>query len=394
MPRALKILIIGMFINVTGASFLWPLNTIYIHNHLGKSLTVAGIVLMLNSGASVAGNLCGGFLFDKIGGFKSIMLGIMITLASLLGLVLFHQWPVYIWLLIIVGFGSGIVFPASYAMAGAVWKEGGRRAFNAIYVAQNAGVAVGSALGGMVAAYSFTYVFLANAMLYVLFFLIVFFGFRNIKTGNASQVSVLDYEPVSSRTKFTALLILSGGYVLGWIAYSQWSTTVASHTQSIGMPLSLYSVLWTVNGILIVAGQPLIGAVLKKWSGALKTQMVIGFCIFIVSFGVLLSAKQFPMYLTAMVILTIGEMLVWPAVPTIANQLAPKGKEGFYQGFVNSAATGGRMIGPLLGGVLVDQYGMSVLLLILMVLLVVSIAATVLYDKRLKTVNKQNVQVR
>lgn len=52
------------------------------------------------------------------------------------------------------------------------------------------------------------------------------------------------------------------------------------------------------------------------------------------------------------------------------------------------------MIGPLLGGVLVDQYGMSVLLLILMVLLVVSIAATVLYDKRLKAVHKQNVQVR
>jgi 23S rRNA A2030 N6-methylase RlmJ len=33
--------------------------------------------------------------------------------------------------------------------------------------------------------------------------------------------------------------------------------------------------------------------------------MVIGFGIFIVSFGVLLSAKQFPMYLTAMVIINI-----------------------------------------------------------------------------------------
>ncbi len=124
MPRALKILVIGMFINVTGASFLWPLNTIYIHNHLGKSLTVAGLVLMLNSGASVAGNLCGGFLFDKIGGFKSIMLGIAITLASLMGLVFFHDWPTYIVLLTIVGFGSGVVFPASYAMAGSVWPEG------------------------------------------------------------------------------------------------------------------------------------------------------------------------------------------------------------------------------------------------------------------------------
>jgi len=62
MPRALKLLVLGMIINVTGASFLWPLNTIYIHDHLGKSLTVAGFVLMLNSGASVIGNLIGGSL--------------------------------------------------------------------------------------------------------------------------------------------------------------------------------------------------------------------------------------------------------------------------------------------------------------------------------------------
>ena len=40
-----------------------------------------------------------------------------------------------------------------------------------------------------------------------------------------------------------------------------------------------------------------------------------------------------------MVILTFGEMFVWPAVPTIANKLAPEGKQGQYQGFVNSAST-------------------------------------------------------
>ncbi|WP_340639678.1 MFS transporter [Bacillus atrophaeus] len=383
MPRALKILVIGMFMNVTGASFLWPLNTIYIHNHLGKSLTVAGLVLMLNSGASVVGNLCGGVLFDKIGGYKTIMLGIVITLVSLLGLIFFHQWPYYIWLLTIVGFGSGVVFPASYAMAGSIWPEGGRKAFNAIYVAQNAGVAVGSALGGAVAAFSFTYVFMANAMLYAVFFFIVYFGFRNIQSKQAAQTSILDFEPVSSRVSFTALMILSSGYVLGWVAYSQWSTTIASHTQSIGMSLSLYSVLWTVNGILIVLGQPLVGFLVKKWAESLKAQMVIGFVIFIMSYGILLAAKQFHMFLAAMIILTIGEMLVWPAVPTIANKLAPKGKEGFYQGFVNSAATGGRMIGPLFGGVLVDKYGIHVLVIALMVLLLASIVTTVIYDRRL-----------
>ena len=74
MPRALWILMIGMAMNVTGASFLWPMNTIYVHEQLGKSLSVAGMVLMLNSGASVAGNLVGGILFDKIGGFQSMMI--------------------------------------------------------------------------------------------------------------------------------------------------------------------------------------------------------------------------------------------------------------------------------------------------------------------------------
>ncbi|MCG8396568.1 MFS transporter [Bacillus atrophaeus] len=390
MPRALKILVMGMFMNVTGASFLWPLNTIYIHNHLGKSLTVAGLVLMLNSGASVVGNLSGGVLFDKIGGYKTIMLGIVVTLVSLLGLIFFHQWPYYIWLLTIVGFGSGVVFPASYAMAGSIWPEGGRKAFNAIYVAQNAGVAVGSALGGAVAAFSFTYVFMANAMLYAVFFFIVYFGFRNIQSKQAAQTSILDFEPVSSRASFTALMILSSGYVLGWVAYSQWSTTIASHTQSIGMSLSLYSVLWTVNGILIVLGQPLVGFLVKKWAESLKAQMVIGFVIFIMSYGILLAAKQFHMFLAAMIILTIGEMLVWPAVPTIANKLAPKGKEGFYQGFVNSAATGGRMIGPLFGGVLVDKYGIHVLIIALMVLLLASIVTTVIYDRRLPSSDDAN----
>lgn len=85
-----------------------------------------------------------------------------------------------------------------------------------------------------------------------------------------------------------------------------------------------------------------------------------------------------------MIILTVGEMFVWPAVPTIANDLAPKGREGFYQGIVNSTATGGRMIGPVLGGMLVDLWGMSMLFTVLAVLLIVSIFTTVIYDRKLE----------
>ena len=41
--------------------------------------------------------------------------------------------------LVLLGFGGGMIVPAIYAMAGAVWPNGGRQTFNAIYLAQNIG---------------------------------------------------------------------------------------------------------------------------------------------------------------------------------------------------------------------------------------------------------------
>jgi MFS family permease len=385
MPRSLWLLVIGTVINVMGSSFLWPLNTIYIHEHLGKSLTVAGIVLMLNAAATVVGNLVGGVLFDRIGGFKSIILGIVITLVSVVTLMFFHEWPIYIYLLIFIGFGSGIVFPATYALAGTVWPEGGRKAFNVIYIAQNVGVAVGASLGGIVASISFQYSFVANAVFYVVFFIIALLGYRNIDARKASHASILNQNTgIKSSRRFTALAILCIGYLLCWVGYAQWPSTIASHTQNLNIPLNQYSVLWTVNGALILCAQPLITQFVKYVAKTLKQQMIVGFILLIASFVVIAFAEQFSGFLVAMIILTFGEMLVWPAVPTIADDLAPNGRQGFYQGFVNSAATGGKMIGPLLGGVVADYYHMNYLFMIIISLLIIGIFTTIIYDKKLK----------
>jgi MFS family permease len=386
MPRALWLLIIGMAVNVTGSSFLWPLNTIYIHDHLGKSLSVAGIVLMLNAGASVIGNLYGGSLFDKIGGYKSILLGISITLTALVGLTFWHGWPEYIVFQILIGFGTGVIFPSMFAMAGSVWKEGGRKAFNAIYVAQNLGVAVGAALGGIVANYSFDLIFLANTIMFVIFLLIAVFGYKGIETGSVKQAdkSPTDGIVMKSRVKLYALLILCTGYLLCWVGYVQWQTTIATYTQEINISLMQYSLLWTINGALIVLGQPILNGVIKYLATTLKIQIIIGIGIFIVSFVVAGNATAFSGFVVGMIILTIGEMFIWPAVPTIAFNLAPKGREGFYQGIVNSTATGGRMVGPLLGGMIVDLYSMSALFYVLIGLFLIAIITTIVYDRGLK----------
>ncbi|MEA1855161.1 MFS transporter [Cytobacillus sp. FSL W7-1323] len=384
MPRALWLLVIGMAVNVTGSSFLWPLNTIYMHEVLGKSLSIAGIVLMINSAATVIGNLVGGVLFDKLGGYRSILLGIVISLSSLIIMVFKHGWPEYIVLLTILGFGSGIVFPSMYALAGSVWKEGGRKAFNAMYVATNLGVALGAAMAGYIASFSFNYIFIANCLMYILFFLIAITSYRKMEVKSVSQPNeIKTAQKFRGNPKLNALFVLLIGYLLCCIGYVQWQSTISAYTQQIGISLKQYSMLWTINGAMIVLAQPLISLLVKRIK-SLKVQIIIGIFIFAISFAVVGNAVAFSGFVTAMIILTIGEMLVWPAVPTIANDLAPKGKEGFYQGIVNSVSTGGRMIGPLLGGVLVDVYGVKMLFGILMALLLISVYTTVVYDKKLK----------
>lgn len=55
---------IGNLIASIGTSFMWPLTTVYMHNYLHESLTVAGIVLFFNSLSMILGNYAGGYIYD------------------------------------------------------------------------------------------------------------------------------------------------------------------------------------------------------------------------------------------------------------------------------------------------------------------------------------------
>lgn len=386
MPKSFWLLIIGMTVNVTGATFLWPLNTIYIHGELDKSLAISGMVLMLNAGAAIIGNLVGGMMFDRLGGYKTILVGVLLCMAASCFLAFNHQWIAYLFMLIILGFGSGLVRPAMFALGGTVWPEGGRKAFNAIYVSQNLGVALGAAAGGWMASYSFGFVFTANTIMYTLFFVIALFGFRRFDTSRESNPAtgiIPTANGIRNRSKFVALLILCSGFFLCWLAYVQWQSTISAYTQEMGISLKDYSLLWTANGILIVLGQPILSFVVKKLPSS-KTQMTTGLIIFIAGMFIAANASSFADFLVAMIVTTLGEMFVWPAVPTVANELAPKNRSGFYQGIVNSTSTAGKMVGPVLGGLVADAFGMSFLFVMLMIVFGVAIISAALFDRPIK----------
>jgi len=95
-PRLMWFIGLGAFIASTGASFIWPLTTIYIRFVLGKPLVVAGLVLMLQAGSTLAGQLVGGRLFDLFGG-KPVIIGGLVSAAAMLAVIgLVRIWPVYL----------------------------------------------------------------------------------------------------------------------------------------------------------------------------------------------------------------------------------------------------------------------------------------------------------
>ncbi|HFG9139573.1 TPA: MDR family MFS transporter [Staphylococcus argenteus] len=387
-PKSVWWLVIGMALNITGSSFLWPLNTIYMKQELGKSLTVAGLVLMINSFGMVIGNLLGGSLFDKLGGYKTILIGTFTCLCSTTLLNFFHGWPWYAVWLVMLGFGGGMIIPAIYAMAGAVWPNGGRQTFNAIYLAQNIGVAIGAAMGGFVAEFIFNYIFLANLIMYIVFALVAVTQFNIEVKAKVKYPTHLDITGKKNKARFISLVLICAMFAICWVAYIQWESTIASFTQSINISMAQYSVLWTINGIMILVAQPLIKPILYLLKGNLKKQMFVGIVIFMLSFFVTSFAENFTIFVVGMIILTFGEMFVWPAVPTIANQLAPDGKKGQYQGFVNSAATVGKAFGPFLGGVLVDAFNMRMMFIGMMILLVFALVLLMIFKENNEQVKK------
>src|SRR5690349_11597209 len=95
---------VGCFLNIGALSFLWPLNSIYIHIHLGKPLAVAGLVLLLNSAGGSVGQLLGGSLFDRIGARPVLLIGLTSSavLIALPGLI--NSWPLYVTVMCLFGF--------------------------------------------------------------------------------------------------------------------------------------------------------------------------------------------------------------------------------------------------------------------------------------------------
>ncbi|WP_258112855.1 MFS transporter [Alicyclobacillus sp. SP_1] len=377
-PAVLWMLALASLINVGGLSLLWPVNSIYIHVRLLQSMSTVGWVLMVYSGSGFVGSLIGGWLYDRVGPTWTLAGSSVLAAAVIVIPALDTSFVVYIGVMATFGLFCAIPFPVLNAIASHAWPEGGRRAFNFLYVSNNIGVAIGTAIGGLVAAASFQAVFFGICIGYLVFVGLTLTLFRRpflqaYRAGRQQRSATTDsvlhigddgdvQNELHAPIPWGAVLLVLMGFLCAWSVYVQWQSTLSVDMQALRYPLAAYSILWTMNGALIFLGQPIITWVVRRLP-VLTLHMLVGVCLYVFAFGLLLVSHAYIAFVAAMILTTFGEMFAWPSVPAAVSNLAPPSKAGLLQGLVGGAATLGRMIGPLYGGYLYDAGGIHSVLL-------------------------------
>ncbi|WEV38571.1 MFS transporter [Lactobacillus sp. ESL0680] len=358
----LRWLLLGELATWIGSSFVWPLTSVYLNKQLHISLSMIGVVLFCNCAGNVLGSIVAGRFYDRYNPYPLIVVGLSLDATILFLMAFFHGWPAYwIWLTL-TGLTSGWNGTMINSIATSLRKYPGRYVFNLIYFAQNVGTVTGTLLVGYLYDFSIEFLFILAAALFAIAAINAAINYRPIinfhKQRQAKTVATGEKPKSQAMPKHNMMLTI--GFLISlavtWLMYMNWESNLSVYMVSLGIPFHMYSLLWTLNGAVIV----IIQVVLARYPHLFKNlfhQIIFGTLMFAISFVTLIFARDFAHFALSMLILTFGEATAFPAVPAYINDLSPLSSKGKYQGAINVARGIGQAFGPLFGGLVIDRSG-------------------------------------
>lgn len=360
----------GTFINSFGGSMVFPLFTLYFTQKFGIKVAEAGLLAMLFTVGGLIGGPVGGWLADRIGR-KAVMIFSLVSEATFsMGMALAPSLPLLVLAIFCFGLTVPMYWPASSAtVADLVKPEKRAGAYGLIRVAANLGVAFGPLVAGVLLALqqqpdgttppdAYLPLFVMDALTSLIFASIIGWRLRETKPPVMARPAEAvrparggGYGRIFRDSPFMVFVILFS--VVG-IVYSQMNTTFGIYlTTTFGFSASAYTAMLSTNAAMVV----LLQFPLARWVDHHdRSQMLaLGAGLYAVGFGLIGLASDLFQFWLAVVILTLGEMVIIPAAQTVTADLAPADMRGRYQatfGLFNNFFYG---LGPVIGGYLFDM---------------------------------------
>ncbi len=358
-PKTFWTLIGALFIDRVGGALIFPFLSLYLTSKFNIGMTEVGTLFAIISVSSFFGSMLGGALTDKFGRRKLMIFGLIASATSTLILGIANDMRIIYFGAILVGLLSDVGHPATQAMVADILPERQRlEGFGVLRVVANLAVTIGPAIGGIVAAKSFLWLFIIDAAASTLTALIVLLVLPETKpqqTAEHKESSILEtfagYKVALKDWVFMAFLVVTA---ISTLVYMQMNTTLSVFLRdNHGVSTQNFGYIISLNAGMVVLLQFWVTRKISKYQPMIL--MTVGTLFYAVGFAMYGFVATYPLFLLAMVVITIGEMIVSPTSNALVASLAPEEMRGRYMAVMGFSWIIPSMIGPLGAGLIMDN---------------------------------------
>lgn len=358
-PKTFWTLTLVTFIDRLGGALLFPFFALYLTNRFKVGMTQVGILFAVFSFSSFAGIMVGGALTDRLGRRSMLIFSLISTSVSSVLMGLVDSFPMFILLALIVGIFNESGGPAHQAMVADLLPEEKRaEGYGIIRVAFNLSVTIGPAIGGFLAARSYLSLFIADAIISLITAVLVYLYLPETKPAPHP-----DAKPESIGGTFRGyflvfkdrvFLLFVGACMLMVFVYMNMNTTLGVYLRDTHqVPESGYGFILSLNAFMVVLFQFWTTRRIEKYPPMLM--MALGTALYAIGFAMYGFVSLYVLFLLAMVIITIGEMIVSPVSQALVARLAPEDMRGRYMAVSGFSWGIPFALGPYLAGQIMDN---------------------------------------
>jgi MFS family permease len=358
-PRPFWTLTVVTFIDRLGGYLLYPFFALYLTRRFGMGMTQVGVLFAFFAISSFAGTAIGGALTDRLGRKRMLIFSLVSTSLSSVVMGLVDSPQLFFLVAILTGVFTDTGGPAHQAMVADLLPARQRaQGYGIIRIAFNVSAAVGPAIGGFLATRSYLSLFIADAVISLITAMIVLVSLPETKpqteAGEVPESLGGTFRGYSHVFRDTMFMLFLGACILMGLVYMNMNTTLGVYLRDVhGIPESAYGLILTLNAAMVVFFQFPITRRIEDSPPMMM--MALGSALYAIGFAMYGFVSTYALFLGAMVVITIGEMLVAPVSQAVVANLAPDDKRGRYMAVFGFSFGIPFAIGPLLAGRIMDS---------------------------------------
>lgn len=361
LPRENWLLFFAILINRMGNMALVFL-ILYLHDSVGMSVTTAGIIFSLYGiGALVSGPI-GGLLVDRYGALWVMFVSLIFLGIILLAYPLTDKLFIIIPLTFLWGFTNEMFRPANQvAIIHFCSIEQRKIAFALNRLGINLGMSIAPIIGGILASHYFKAIFVFNGISVLLAATFLFYEFRgHFKFPDTKIERVSAFYSLKAVFSDPRMFYVMFAFLLSMLVFFQVETVLPIFlVKNIGILLSSVGLLFSINMIMIIFFEIPLNVFTSDWPHNIS--MGLGAVFIAIGFGMYAFVHTVFGVVVGIILWTIAEMILMPAMAAYVMEIAAADQRGAYMGIYSMGVSVALIVAPILGTQILGSLGASAL---------------------------------